>query len=149
MKKLSLFFLLPFFFATGSVAMAKAIDSEKRKEIEKMLQLTGMEKLMNQMKTQIIGSFKASHPNVPHSYWKSMEVNLDMNQLLERLLPLYDKYYSLEDLKAVNAFYSTPTGKKILSTMPQLMQESMEIGQKWGEQAGLKIAQELLRIDKR
>ena len=149
MKKLSLFFLLAFFFANGSVVMAKAIDPEKRKEIEKMLQLTGMEKLMDQMKAQIIRSFETSHPNVPQYVWKSLEANLDMSQLLERLLPLYDKYYTLEDLKAVNAFYSTPAGQKILSTMPQLMQESMEIGQKWGEQAGLKIARELLRNDKR
>ena len=125
--------------------MAKGIDPEKRKQIEKMLELTGMEKLMDQMKGQLIGSFKARRPDVPESVWKSFHRNLDMNELLEMIIPIYDKYYTLEDLKAVNAFYSTPAGQKILSTLPQVMQESMEIGQKWGEQVGLKIARELSR----
>ena len=35
------------------------IAKEKRQEIEKMLRLTGMEKLMEQMKTQMISGLKA------------------------------------------------------------------------------------------
>jgi uncharacterized protein len=145
MKKIKLFTVLMFLVGTTSLSAAQKIDSEKRKEIEKMLQLTGMEKLMDQMKGQIIGNFKARRPNVPEPVWKSIDENFDMNELLEMIIPIYDKYYTLEDLKAVNAFYSTPAGQKILSTLPQVMQESMQVGQKWGEQVGLKIARELSR----
>jgi uncharacterized protein len=145
MKKITIFTILTFLVGTTSLFAAQEIDSEKRKEIAKMLQLTGMEKLMDQMKGQIIGSFKARRPNLPESVWKSLDENFDMNELLEMIIPIYDKYYTLEDLKAVNAFYSTPAGQKILSTLPQVMQESMQVGQKWGEQVGLKVARELSR----
>jgi len=42
----------------------------------------------------------------------------------------------------VNAFYESPAGQRMLSTLPQLMQESMEIGQEWGEKVGRQAAQE-------
>jgi hypothetical protein len=31
------------------------------------------------------------------------------------------KYYTLEDLRAVNAFYSSPAGQKIRATVPKVM----------------------------
>jgi len=40
--------------------------------------------------------------------------------------PLYDKYFTEEDLQAMIDFYKTPTGKKTISVMPQLLQESMQ-----------------------
>jgi hypothetical protein len=43
----------------------------------------------------------------------------------------------------VNAFYESPTGQKILSTLPQVMAESMKIGQEWGEKIGREAAEEI------
>jgi hypothetical protein len=31
------------------------------------------------------------------------------------------------------AFYETPTGKKTIATMPQILNKSMMIGQQWGQ----------------
>ena len=36
-------------------------------------------------------------------------------------------------------FYQTPLGKKLVSTLPQIMQESMQVGQSWGKEVGDKI----------
>jgi uncharacterized protein len=107
-----------------------------------MLRLTGMEKLMNQMKGQMIASLQKQMPTVPQEFWTRFEKKMDMRELLERIIPVYDKYYSLEDLKAVNAFYESPVGQKVLSTLPQVMQESMQIGQAWGESVGRQAAAE-------
>ena len=57
--------------------------------------------------------------------------------------PLYDKYYTLDDLKAINAFYASPTGQKVLTSLPQIMQESMKIGQEWGAKIGAQAEEEI------
>jgi uncharacterized protein len=40
---------------------------------------------------------------------------------------LYDKHFTEAELKDLIAFYKTPTGKKSLSVMPQLLAESMQL----------------------
>ena len=140
MKNLLLIFLLTM-FSCFSVAHAE-IPKEKRAEIEKMLRLTGMEKLMEQMKTQMIAALKGQLTDVPEEFWTKFQQKMDMRELLEKIIPLYDKYYTIEDLKAVNAFYESPAGKKVLGTLPEIMQESMKIGQEWGAKVGRQAAEE-------
>jgi hypothetical protein len=118
------------------------VAPEKRAEIEKMLQVMGMEKTMTLMMTQMLGNFKKAMPDTPAEVWTKMEKKMDVHELIEKIIPVYDKYYTLDDLKAVNAFYSSPTGKKIISTLPQVMQESMQIGREWGERIGKEAAEE-------
>jgi uncharacterized protein len=147
MKRLILLALVTVFASISTVHAE--ISKEKRKEIEKLLRLTGMEKLMEQMKVQMISSLKANMTEVPEAFWIKFQEKMDARELLEKIIPLYDKYYSIEDLKAVNAFYETPAGQKLLSTLPQIMQEGMKIGQEWGEKIGQQAAEEAARESKR
>ena len=118
------------------------IPAAKRQEIEKMLRLTGMEKMMSQIKTQMIAGLKTQMTQVPEEFWTRFESKMDMRALLEKIIPLYDKYYTTEDLKAVNAFYQSTAGQKVLSTLPKIMQESLAIGQEWGKKIGEQAAAE-------
>lgn len=131
--------LTVFSFVSSSRA---EVTPEKRAEIEKMLRLTGMENLMNQMKTNLITTLKPTAPRLKDSFWTKFEAKLDIRDLIEQIIPVYDKYYTLEDLKVVNAFYETPTGKKVVATLPQIMQESSKIGQAWGAKIGRQIEDE-------
>ena len=124
-----------------SVAQAE-ISPDKRKEVEKMLELTGMEKLMSQVKRQMLTAIQKQQPNLGKEFWDKLDKKMDMQELVEKIIPVYDKYYTLEDLKAVNAFYESAAGKKVLATLPQVMQESMKIGQEWGESIGKQAAAE-------
>jgi len=50
---------------------------------------------------------------------------LNFSTIIESVyLPLYDKYFSEEELRQMVAFYSTPVGRKTISVMPALMQEA-------------------------
>lgn len=141
MKKIITAVLLLVFCCSLSTVHAE-VSKEKREQIEKMLRLTGMEKLMAQMKTQMIDNFRQKITDVPQDFWTKLEQRMDPKELLEKIIPIYDKYYTVEDLKAVNAFYESPAGQKVLSTLPQVMQESMKAGQEWGEKIGKQIAAE-------
>ena len=114
-----------------------------------MLRLTGLEKLMTQTMTQMLELAKSQNPGVSVEVWKRMEAKLDPKELIVLLIPLYDKYYTVEDLKAINGFYESSAGQKVLSTMPQLLQESMKIGKEWGERAGKRVDKELAEELKR
>lgn len=41
--------------------------------------------------------------------------------------PLYDRYFSEEELKDLVAFYKSPTGRKSIDVSPQLFQESVRL----------------------
>lgn len=50
---------------------------------------------------------------------------LDFSQIIETVYPpLYDKYFSEEELREMLAFYRTPVGRKSIEVMPSLMQEA-------------------------
>lgn len=135
--------LLVLIIIFSSISEARAeISKEKRQQIEKMLRLTGMEKLMVQIKTQMVAGLKVNMKDVPEAFWQKFQLKMDTRELLEKIIPLYDKYYTIEDLKAVNAFYESPAGQKVLSTLPQITQESMKIGQEWGAKIGEQAAAE-------
>ena len=142
-----LFTVLFLAFTTLTAGAADAarppIAKEKVVEIQKTLRLVGMEKLMDQMKTQMFTMFREKTKDVPEEYWKRAESKFDMAELMQLLIPLYDKYYTIEDLKALNAFYESPVGQKVLSTLPQITQESMKIGQAWGEDVARRVEREV------
>ena len=142
------FLLIVFVWLMAGLALSAAesaqpiISKEKVAEIQKTLRLVGMEKLMSQMKEQMFTMFRQKIKEAPEEYWKRAEAKFDTSELLQLIIPLYDKYYTTEDLKALNAFYESPIGQKVLSTLPQITQESMKIGQAWGEEVAKRVERE-------
>jgi hypothetical protein len=126
--------------SSATPALPSTMDPAKAAEIRKLLDLTGTLNLMNQMKTQMLESFKTQQPGVSPETWTRLESEMDVTQLLEDIIPLYDKYYTLDDLKAANAFYASPAGQHILANTPQLMRETMQVSQAWGRKIGIKSA---------
>ncbi|NET41960.1 DUF2059 domain-containing protein [Okeania sp. SIO2B3] len=52
---------------------------------------------------------------------------ISYEQIVEEVYyPIYDKYFTEEDLQALIEFYQTPTGRKTIEVMAQLFQESMQ-----------------------
>ena len=146
MKKILLSSLFALF---SCVAVAQTeVPKDKLQEIEKMLRLSGTEKLMDQMKGQMITALKGQITQAPASFWDKFQKKMDMHELLEKFIPIYDKYYTLEDLKAVNTFYESPAGQKMLTSLPQIMQETMKIGQEWGQKIGQQAGEEAMKESK-
>jgi hypothetical protein len=80
---------------------------------------------------------------VPNEFWDRFEQKLGSQELVDQLIPIYDKYYTQQDLESLLAFYESPVGQKVLKTMPQVMQESMQIGQVWGQQKAQEVLKEI------
>lgn len=50
-------------------------------------------------------------------------------ELLDAIIPVYQKYFTHCDIKAINEFYGTPTGQKLLKNMNAMMMDSMQPAQ--------------------
>jgi hypothetical protein len=95
------------------------------------------------MMAQTLSAMKSSVPGVPDSFWADFQKKLSAKDLQERLISIYDRYFTKDDLKAALAFYQTPSGQKMLSEMPALVRDSMAAGQEWGRKTGEEAAREL------
>jgi hypothetical protein len=49
-----------------------------------------------------------------------------VDEMLEVMIPVYQKHWTKGDVDAMVAFYSTPTGQKILRELPATMAEAMQ-----------------------
>lgn len=47
------------------------------------------------------------------------------DEMIDSMVPVYQKQFTKGDVNALIAFYSTPTGQKLLRDMPAIMQEAM------------------------
>lgn len=135
----------PFIFAVllfVSTALF-AQDAHKDKAIRQLLELTGAKKLGSQIITQLINSSKIENPDVPDDLWERCKAQLSIDSLTEQIIPLYAKYYTTSEIEQLIKFYQSPVGQKVVSTMPYIMKESMEIGEQYGMRAMQKLADQL------
>jgi len=64
------------------------------------------------------------------------------------IIQIYRKHLTVENVKELNAFYSTPAGKKYISLLPVLLEESKEVGTSIGRYLGMKIYEQLVKEGK-
>jgi hypothetical protein len=52
--------------------------------------------------------------------------NMPMDDLVQAIIPAYQKHFTHGDIEAMNAFYSSPVGQKVLEELPAVTQEGMQ-----------------------
>jgi uncharacterized protein len=112
---------------------------EKLKDIRRLLDLTGSGKLGMQVMGQMIQQFKQMLPNVPVSFWNEFQKEANADELVNLIVPIYDRHLSHAEIKDIIKFYETPTGKKFVSVLPAVTQESMDAGRSWGMQLATRL----------
>jgi hypothetical protein len=156
----SLLLLLPLFLAgliptladdaaAGSAAPeavaapAAPVDPAKEVEIRKMIKESGVAKTMKTVMDRMFDAFKAQNSSLSSDFWTRIESEAKIDALLEKLVPIYAKYYTIDDLKAINAFYESPAGRHMIQVQPQLSGDAMSVGQDWGRALAAKVQGEI------
>jgi hypothetical protein len=49
--------------------------------------------------------------------------NMPVDEIVEAMVPAYQKHFTHGDIVAMNAFYSSPVGQKVLEELPAVIQE--------------------------
>ncbi|MBF0128367.1 MAG: DUF2059 domain-containing protein [Alphaproteobacteria bacterium] len=128
---------------------ADAGDPSRQAEGRRLIQLIGMETLLTQMAdgalTQQIEATRLSDPNIPDPVLEIIRDELEaayrdsFDEMLNWAAGLFTDRLNPTEMKETIAFYSSATGQKVLHVTPQIMQESMAIGQRWSEQIMIRV----------
>lgn len=136
MKKIVIVSLL---LISSGVMMAQ--QSSKAVKIKQLMELTGTGKMAVQVVDQIISTTAVRNPKVDPKFWEEFSKSINPEDMINLIMPVYEKFYSEEDIDNMIIFYNTPTGKKMIQVLPDLTQESMRVGQQWG----MKIAEDIMK----
>lgn len=138
MKKI---YLLSLSFLIMAVAFSQS--TIKTDNIKKLLELTGSGNLGVQVAESMVTSFKQTYPDVPDELWNDFKKGLNADAIINMVTPIYEKYYTETDIQQLIDFYQTALGKKVIASMPAVMQESMEVGRIYGRELGEKVYKNL------
>jgi uncharacterized protein len=150
-KRTILVFAACLAFASPNFAQQSAADAPASKEdIDRYMDTMRVRDMMKNMmdsmaKTmhQIAHQQVEKQPNLPVDFEARMDKimgdmmkNFPTEDLLAAMEPVYQKHLTKGGVDALVAFYSTPTGQKILNEMPAMTSEAM--------QAGVGVAQKMM-----
>jgi uncharacterized protein len=104
----------------------------KRADIRKLIELTGAANISADALQKMIEPLKASYPQVPEEFWNTFVHEVHSDELVDLVIPIYDKYYTHEEIQELMHFYETPVGQKTIKVLPKLSAEAIDAGQEWG-----------------
>ena len=67
------------------------------------------------------------------------EMNSRLDEILNQIAAIYARNFTVAELKELAAFYASPTGQKVVQRLPSVTQESMVVGQQWGQAVGAEL----------
>jgi uncharacterized protein len=92
-----------------------------------------MAALEKQMQASTTEALKARYPSITPAQLERVRRisqesmnNFPVDGMLDDMIPVYQKHLTGTDVDAMIAFYSSPTGKKLMQDMPQIMQEAIQ-----------------------
>jgi hypothetical protein len=99
-----------------------------------------MPAIMQNMKPAIV----QNRPEVERDYDAVMPLllggmNARVNEIIDQIAAIYARNFTAEELREVTAFYRGPTGQKFVQKLPAITQESMVVGQRFGQAVGGEI----------
>ena len=81
--------------------------------------------------TSLMQNFDQLTKSIPPKEAEVFQRSVKVEELIEALVPLYDKYFTEEELQTYVDFYSSPAGKKLVETIPHIMADSVGISLKY------------------
>lgn len=128
---------------TPAVAQQSPADAPATKEdVERYMEVMHMRDLMKQMmdimtknmREMLHDQLSKNRTELPPNAEERMNKladewlkNFPIDEMLQAMVPIYQKHWTKGDVDNLLAFYSTPTGQKLLTEMPQTTAEAMQV----------------------
>jgi hypothetical protein len=144
MRRFLIAVILSLAFCWNCVAQQAATNADSpasKEDVERYLQAINYQDMLNKM----IGVMSAPmHQMVHEQYMKdrdklppdfeaktnqrvdAMIKDMPWDDMTQAMVPSYQKHFSKGDMDTLTAFYTSPTGEKVLREMPAIMAESMQ-----------------------
>lgn len=70
---------------------------------------------------------------LPEDIQETLRETFKPDEMVREIIPVYEKYLSVEDLRSILAFYRSPVGQKLLHVQPQLTKDAMIVMKVYAE----------------
>jgi len=137
----------------ASTSAAKPIDPVKDADIRSLMELTGARDQMQDAVANSTEQYRekllATVPNNDKgqafvtAFADSYQKKFDVDELTEKLVAIYDKHYSDDDIKTLLQFYGSPVGQKVAAEMPKIAREMQAASRTTGVKAAKEALQEV------
>lgn len=136
--------------AQKSAENPSASDAPTREEVMKFLDLMHTRAQMTQVLDGMAAQFKQGAeqgfkkkvPNATPEQLAKVDAlfgnifkSLPIDEMVEAIIPIYQKHLTRADLGAATAFYSSTAGQRILKEMPAISSEAMQAGGQIGQRS--------------
>lgn len=135
MKNVALLFFLLFGIFTFS--------QNKQEKIKELLVMSGQANIGVQLVNQLLSQFKSVYPKIPEKVWGDFVKEINTDDLINKIIPVYDKYYTENDIDEMIKFYKSPVGIKMTSNLQNIFLDGQEAGRKWGREIAEKVLKKL------
>ena len=112
-------------------------------QVRKLMDVIGMGRSLNQMNDQVASSMQQALPCVSSNYWKDFIDQNGSQEYIGRLVPIYQKHFTAEEVDGMVKFYGSPLGQKVLTEMPLAMAEANQAGLQWTHEHGQQMIAKL------
>ncbi len=90
------------------------------------VQSQSMQQMMHDQMVKDKGSVPADFDARRKKLMDDLLKNMPIDEITQAMIPAYQKHFTKSDIEAMNAFYSSPVGQKVLQELPAVMQEGMQ-----------------------
>jgi hypothetical protein len=133
---------------------AAKVEPQKEAAIRKLFEVQGTRKALQEV---IAGMTDTMRPTLTKSlppgeyrdklielFFQKFQANMKLDDLLALNIPVYDKYFSMEEIAGLTQFYQTPLGQKVSSALPKIAVEIQAAATKMGEELGRRSMLEVM-----
>ncbi len=93
-----------------------------------------MDSMTKQQSALVHETMKKRYPQIAEERLQQFDAMMEesmkdfpVDAIIDDLIPVYQKHLTRTDVSAMNVFYSSPTGQKLLREMPAMTEESMQL----------------------
>jgi hypothetical protein len=112
----------------------------KAEDIRRLLKVSGIHDQLHIVKNNLLNQysmgFSGSYPKTPDAFWEEYYELIgqqDIDTLVERMIPVYDKNMSHEVIRKLIEMFQTPFWEEWKVKMPAISREAGLIGSEWGQ----------------
>ena len=131
-------------FALSGTVFAQEIDANApatKEDIQKYFEVIHSRQMIDQtiqamsgpLRQMIDDQSRKDKDKLPAGFAEKEKKHLDdmlksmpWDEMMQAMVPAYQKHFTKGDIQALMAFYSSPTGQKLLRELPAIMGESMQ-----------------------
>ena len=147
LRNLIICIALVFSFLSLSSAQVNTdtVLTEKKKEnILKFMHNIKAAEMPSSTIDNIIQPYQTGIAAAPPSYWQNFKKLFPYDSVTIKMIDVYNKYFSIQDLVEMNKFLESPAGTKFMTNIPNATNDAWQIVEKWATETSVKVKDKLI-----